>query len=72
MEEEPNKSNIDDQEQPTQHPVIQSINMLIQSAVKAQKSGVYTLQEAAAIMESIKVLQEHFGKPKEDEQQNVE
>lgn len=46
--------------------------MLIQSAVKAQKSGIYSLQEAAAIVESIKVLQEHFGKPKEDETENVE
>lgn len=72
MEEEPNKSTTDVEEQPTQHPVIQSINMLIQSAVKAQKSGIYTLQEAASIVESIKVLQEHFGKPKEDEPQNVE
>ena len=72
MEEEPNKSTSDVEDQPPQHPVIQSINILIQSAVKAQKSGVYTLQEASAIVESIKVLQEHFGKPKEDKPQNME
>lgn len=69
MEEEKNKSL---EEQIPQHPVIQSINMLIQSTVKAQKSGVYTLQEAAAIVEAIKVLQENFGKPKEDSETQVQ
>tara|TARA_Y100000389_G_C17218264_1_gene392038 strand:- start:355 stop:690 length:336 start_codon:yes stop_codon:yes gene_type:complete len=79
MEEEPNKStadvekqSTDVEKQATQHPVIQSINILVHSVIKAQKNGIYSLQEATEIVKSINVLQEHFGKPKEDEQENVE
>ena len=43
--------------------VITAINHLINSCVSAQKAGVYTLQEAAAIVDASKILQVKFGKP---------
>ena len=41
--------------------LVKSINVLIQSAVKGQKSGVYTLDEAAIIVDAIKFLQNTLG-----------
>ena len=42
--------------------VVSCINVLIQSSVKGQKAGAYTLEEASTIMEAVKFLQNNFGK----------
>ena len=45
--------------------ILDSINHLINSCVSAQKAGVYTLQEAAAIVHACNFLQTKFGKASE-------
>jgi len=57
----PTKSNQDTTTNNPTEDVIKSINVLIQSAMKGQKAGAYSLEEAAVIMESIKFLQTTLG-----------
>ena len=52
------KSNVES----SQEEILKSINVLIQSVIKAQNSGAYTLQEASIIFEAIKILQNTFNK----------
>jgi hypothetical protein len=44
---------------------VQCVNVLIQSVIKGQKAGAYTLEEASIIMEAIKFLQKNMGSQKE-------
>lgn len=55
-------SDVQSVEEKAEAEVITAINHLINSCVSAQKAGVYTLQEAAAIVEASKILQVKFGK----------
>jgi len=41
--------------------IVKNINVLVQAAVKGQKVGAYSLDEAAVIMDAIKVLQNTLG-----------
>jgi len=51
--------------------IVKSINILIQSVVKGQNSGIYTLEEASIIMESIKYLQTTFTNNEEKKKEVV-
>ena len=44
---------------------VQCVNVLIQSVIKGQKVGAYTLEEASVIMEAIKFIQKNMGSQKE-------
>jgi hypothetical protein len=63
-EETPSSSSNDvpDAEKTKNENVVSCINVLIQSSVKGQKAGAYTLEEASTIMEAVKFLQNNFGK----------
>ena len=58
-----NQSNTSTEE--TLDPLIAALNVLIKAAIIGQKNGAYTLNEAGTILESIKVVQEKFGKKEE-------
>ncbi len=65
-----NQSNTSTEETPD--PVIAALNVLIKAAIIGQKNGAYTLNEAGTILESIKVIQEKFGKKEEVKEEVTE
>lgn len=65
-----NQSNTYAQETPD--PLIAALNVLIKAAVVGQKNGAYSLNEASTILESIKVIQEKFGKKEEAKEEVTE
>jgi hypothetical protein len=65
-----NQSNTSTEETPD--PVIAALNVLIKAAIVGQKNGAYTLNEAATILESVKVIQEKFGKKEEAKEEAKE
>ena len=60
-----NQSNTSTEEMPPPDPLINALNVLIKAAAIGQKNGAYTLNEAGTILDSIKVIQEKFGKKEE-------
>lgn len=65
-----NQSNTSTEETPD--PVIAALNVLIKAAVIGQKNGAYSLNEAGTILDSIKVIQEKFGKNEEAKEEVTE
>jgi hypothetical protein len=54
-------NSVDGPKNPNQEKLVKSINVLIQSVMKGQRAGAYTLEEAVVIMDSIKHIQVIFG-----------
>lgn len=67
-----NQSNTSTEETPPPDPLITALNVLIKAAIIGQKNGSYTLNEAGTILESIKIIQEKFGKKEEDKEEAKE
>lgn len=65
-----NQSNTSTEETPD--PVISALNVLIKAAIVGQKNGAYTLNEAAIILESVKLIQEKFGKKEQAKEETKE
>ena len=65
-----NQSNTSTEETPD--PLIASLNVLIKAAMIGQKNGAYSLNEASTILESVKVIQEKFGKKEEAKEEVTE
>ena len=53
-------------------PLIVSLNVLIKATMIGQQNGSYTLNEANTIFESIKLIEQKFGKKNEESNQNFQ